>query len=53
MKSKYVKPATLESVVVVEEIIATSQVAIKIGGDVNNATTDAGASRGEWGNLWN
>ena len=53
MKSIYVKPVAQEGVVVVEEIIATSQVCIKIGGDVHNATTDAGASRGEWGNLWN
>lgn len=52
MKNRYVKPATLESVIVIEEIIATSQVFIKVGGDVENATTDASTSRAEWGDLW-
>ena len=39
--------------VIVDGIIATSQVRISVGGDVENATTDAGRNRGEWGNLWN
>lgn len=52
MKKEYMKPAVQECVAVVDEIIATSQVRITVGGDVENATTDVGSSRGEWGNLW-
>ena len=51
MKKAYIKPAAQECVVV-DGIIATSQVRISVGGDVENATTDVGSSRGEWGNLW-
>lgn len=53
MKKTYIKPALQECAVVVDGIIATSQVRISVGSDVENATTDAASSRGEWGNLWN
>ena len=53
MKKAYIKPVAQECAVIVDGIIATSQVRISVGGDVENATTDAGRNRGEWGNLWN
>ena len=52
MKNKYIKPVTVDCGVVVTEIIAGSSITIGIGKDVDNATTDAGKSRGTWGNLW-
>lgn len=51
MKNRYVKPAIVECIVVVEEVIAGSTT-IAIGSDVESATTDTGRSRGEWGDLW-
>ena len=52
MKKGYVKPVVQECVVVVNEIIASSQVRITVGGDVENATTDVARNRSEWGDLW-
>lgn len=52
MKNKYIKPITVEYGTVISEIVAGSSVTIGIGKDVDKATTDAGKSRGSWGDLW-
>ena len=52
MKKKYIKPVAVDCDAVVTEIIAGSSITIGVGKDVGNATTDAGKSRGSWGNLW-
>ena len=49
MKKIYTEPTITETIVVTNEIIATS---IPVGGDVESGVTGANQHRGEWGNLW-
>lgn len=52
MKKKYIKPAVAENTLITTNIIASSYISVNVGQDVDDAVTDAGMRRGEWGDIW-
>ena len=51
IKYTYSKPAVNEQEISTSTFIASS-IRVNVGEDIEHGTTDAGRSRGEWGDLW-
>ena len=52
MKKQYIKPELMVEVIETVEMIATSFVLNKEGGNEESLSIGRGGRRGQWGNLW-